>query len=156
MSYELRAVIAESALLASVTRGMDAARVVVLRQGLALLPMSAALSKAVTDAAQARRADFWNLPAGFDRVLADWSEEGPVAYVESEYFGGVGEENVAVWRDGHLTLGPLHLLEDELMPPEGTPVCRALRALGAVAGAGGDEFTSVGLGEHRWTEKWPT
>ncbi|MFE4720491.1 hypothetical protein ACFRLW_29550, partial [Streptomyces sp. NPDC056728] len=99
---------------------------------------------------------FWSLPAGFDRVLAEWSKEGPVAYAESEYFGGVGEENVAVWRDGRLALGPLHLLEGESPPAEGTPVCRALRALGVLAGERDDEFASAGLGEHRDTEEWLT
>ncbi|WP_406481961.1 hypothetical protein [Streptomyces sp. NBC_01615] len=156
MSYDLKAVIARSGLLAAVTSGMAAARVVDLQQGLALIPMSEALSGAVTDAAQERRADFWSLPAGFDRVLAEWSKEVPVAYVESEYFGGVGEENVAVWRNGQLALGPLHLVEGEPPSAEGTPVCRALRELGALAGEREDEFTSVGLGEHRDTEKWLT
>ncbi|OAR26643.1 hypothetical protein A8W25_31595 [Streptomyces sp. ERV7] len=156
MSYVLTAVIARTSLLTAVTKGTATAHVVELRQGLALVPMSAALSDEVADATAERRTDFWNLPAGFDRVLADWSKEGPVAYVESEYFGGMGEENVAVWRDGQLALGPLHLVEPEPLPAEGTPVCRALRELGAVAGTRDDEFESVGLGEHRNTESWLT
>lgn len=30
----------------------------------------------------------------------------------------------------------------------------ALRRLGVVAGAGEDEFSAVGLGRHRYSEKW--
>lgn len=149
MSYNLKAVIASSGLLTAAARDLAPARVVGLRQGMALIPMSDALSEAVADPAQTPRTDFWDLPAGFDRVLAQWSQAGPVAYVESEYFGGIGEENVAVWRDGRLALGPLHLLEHEPWPPEGNPVCRALRELGVRAGRGHDEFDSLGLGEHR-------
>ncbi|MFD5779453.1 hypothetical protein ACFVWX_04075 [Streptomyces sp. NPDC058220] len=154
MSYDLKAVIAGSGLLAAVVGGLPSARVVDLRQGLALLPVSDALSDAVAGADQHCRTDFWSLPSGFDRVLAAWSKEGSVAYVEAEYFGGLGEENVAVWRDGQLVLGPLHLVEGELPSSEGTPLCRALRELGVRAGKREDEFTAVGLGKHRNTEGW--
>ncbi|MET9104975.1 hypothetical protein [Streptomyces zhihengii] len=115
--------------------------------------MTDALSDALTDASQARHSAFWRLPAGFDEVLVDWSRTGSVAYVEAEYFGGVGEENAAVWRDGELVLGPLHLVEGELAPTEGSPVCQALRALGISAGED-DEFTAVGLDAHRNNDGW--
>ncbi|MER5563872.1 hypothetical protein [Streptomyces sp. NPDC002506] len=154
MSYDLKAVIAGSGLLAAVTGGLPSACVADLQQGLALLPLSDAFSEAVADADQPRRGDFWSLPPGFDRVLAAWSMEGSVAYVESEYFGGAGEENVAVWRNGRLVLGPLHLAEGELPPDAGTPVCRALRELGVRVREREDEFTAVGLGLHRNTEEW--
>ncbi|MBB3078645.1 hypothetical protein [Streptomyces violarus] len=154
MSYDLKAVIARNSLLAAMASTLPSARVVGLQQGLALLPVSDALSDAVTDRAQPRRTDFWSLPSGFDRVLAEWSEAGSIAYVEAEYFGGTGEENVAVWRDGRLVLGPLHLLDGELPPSDGTPVCLALREVGVRAAEEEDEFTTVGLGKHRNTEGW--
>ncbi|MEU4490109.1 hypothetical protein AB0H94_35435 [Streptomyces purpurascens] len=153
MSYDLKAVIARSNLLAAMTSTLPSARLVELQHGLALLPVCGALSDVVTDPVQPRRTDFWSLPRGFDRVLAEWSNEGPVAYVEAEYFGGTGEENVAVWHDGQLALGPLHLVDSELPSTDGTPVCRALRELG-VRAEGEDEFTAVGLGKHRSTEGW--
>ncbi|MFF1279205.1 hypothetical protein ACFVY4_00120 [Streptomyces sp. NPDC058299] len=68
-----------------------------------------------------------------------------MAYAEAEYFGGVGEENAAVWRDGELVLGPLHLAEGEPAPAGGSPVCQVLRALSVHAGQE-DEFMAVGLG----------
>ncbi len=154
LSHDLKAVIAGSGLLAAMASGLSSARVVDLKQGLALLPISDALSDAVADADRPRRTDFWSLPPGFDLVLAKWSKQGPVAYVEAEYFGGVGEENVAVWCDGQLVLGPLHLVEGELPSSEGSPVCRALRVLGVRPGEREDEFTAVGLGRHRNVEGW--
>ncbi|MFK4599844.1 hypothetical protein [Streptomyces pristinaespiralis] len=153
MSYDLKAVIARRDLLDVVTRDLSAARVVDLPHGLALLPMTDALSDALTDASRARHSAFWSLPAGFDEVLVDWSRTGSVAYVEAEYFGGVGEENAAVWRDGELVRGPLHLVEGELTPTEGSPVCQALRALGVSAGED-DEFTAAGLDAHRNNDGW--
>jgi hypothetical protein len=98
--------------------------------------------------------EFWRLPSGFDLMLAAWSKAGPVAYVESEYFGGVGEENSAVWRDGYLALGPPHLLEGEPVPAQGSPVAQALRELGIRAAGSSDEFAAVGLDRHRASEDW--
>ncbi|MFF3343183.1 hypothetical protein [Streptomyces flavidovirens] len=46
---------------------------------------------------------------GFEKTLSDWSTAGPVAYVEAEYFGGVGEQKAAVWYGGTIVLGPLHV-----------------------------------------------
>ncbi|WP_326715026.1 MULTISPECIES: hypothetical protein [unclassified Streptomyces] len=98
--------------------------------------------------------EFWRLPSGVDVMLAEWSKAGPVAYVESEYFGGVGEENSAVWRDGCLALGPLHLLEGEPVAAQGSPVAQALRELGIRAAGSSDEFAAVGLDRHRASEDW--
>ncbi|KFF96151.1 hypothetical protein IQ62_38280 [Streptomyces scabiei] len=48
------------------------------------------------------------------------------------------------------------LVAGEPSSAEGAPVCRAQRELGALAGERDDDFTGVGLGEHRVTEKWLT
>jgi hypothetical protein len=58
-------------------------------------------------------------PPGFEAVLAAWSAVDPVAYVEAEYFGGIGSQFAAVWRGGTLVLGPLILREDEPRPAPG-------------------------------------
>ncbi|MFD9560761.1 hypothetical protein [Streptomyces sp. NPDC059994] len=116
--------------------------------------MTDTLFSELTKEAEAGRPGFWRLPAGLDLTLAEWSKAGPVAYAESEYFAGIGEENSAVWRDGRLALGPLHLLEGEPVPAEGSPVIRALRELGVQSGRSFDEFTAVGLDRHRDSESW--
>ncbi|KDN82620.1 hypothetical protein [Kitasatospora cheerisanensis] len=87
------------------------------------------------------------LPQGFDRTLADWSAAGPVAYVETDIWGGTGDQAVAVWEHGALTLGPL-------IASTGSPISLALRRLGAHADGHRDEFDAVGLGRHRRTEGW--
>ncbi|WP_407547630.1 hypothetical protein QOM21_01320 [Streptomyces sp. Pv4-95] len=98
---------------------------------------------------------FWRLPGGFDKHLANWSAGGGlVAYVEAEYFGGVGEQHAAVWADGAVALGPLHLSEGRPPSSVGSPISQALRRLGASAVAANDEFASVGLDRHRRTEGW--
>ncbi|MFF7870716.1 hypothetical protein ACFZCT_30205 [Streptomyces qaidamensis] len=154
MSYDLQAVIADEAALRVATRGLSTARLASIGQGLSLMPMTDTLFDTLTDGSGAGALGFRRLPGGFEKTLADWSAGGPVAYVEAEYFGGVGEQRAAVWAGGTIAIAPLHVDEDQPFPPAGSPISQALRRLGAVAGAGEDEFTAVGLHRHRHNEAW--
>ncbi|MFE0626682.1 hypothetical protein ACFW3D_06890 [Streptomyces sp. NPDC058864] len=108
----------------------------------------------VAEDSGARVLGFRRLPDGFARALADASAGGPVAHVEAEYFGGVGEQRAAVWDGGTIAPGPLHVAEGRPFPSSGSPISQALRRWGAVAGAGEDEFSAVGLDRHRHGEAW--
>ncbi|MEU9229307.1 hypothetical protein AB0D40_33730 [Streptomyces massasporeus] len=154
MSYDLRAVIADEEMLRVATRDLSAARLASIGQGLSLMPMTEALFEAVTDGSGDGTWGFRRFPGGFEKVLAGWSAGGPVAYVEAEYFGGVGEQRAAVWDAGTIVLAPLHVDEGEPFPPAGSPVSQALRRLGVVTRAGEDEFSAVGLDRHRHSGAW--
>ncbi|MFI7320402.1 hypothetical protein [Streptomyces venezuelae] len=163
MSYDLKAVIAHTELLTTVTAPLPHAKVTRLRHGLSLMPVTEALLNTLAPkphglrtahTVRTVRTGFWSLTTGLAQHLAGWSAGGAMAYVESEYWAGVGEENAVVWRAGSVVLSPLHLREDEAAPAEGTPVCRVLRELGITAVGIEDEFTIAGLGDHRDTEGW--
>lgn len=154
MGYELQAVIAANGLLRIASREVPGARVVSLRQGLSLMPMTDKLFDALTDGSTAGALGFWRLPGGFERLLAQWSSAGPVAYVEAEYFGGVGEQRAAVWADGSLALGPLDVPAKKWFSQAVSPISQALRRLGARKSLGEDEFAAVGLDRHRNNEDW--
>ncbi|MFJ3720554.1 hypothetical protein [Streptomyces sp. NPDC090057] len=154
MGYDLQAVIADRETLRSMVRHLPAARLASIGQGLALMPMTDVLFDSVADGSGRDALGFWRLPGGFENTLADWSVGGPVAYVEVEYFGGAGEQRAAVWDGGTVVLGPLHVTAGQLLASVSSPVSQALRRLGAVAGAGEDEFSAVGLGRHRHAEAW--
>ncbi|MFF4444825.1 hypothetical protein [Streptomyces sp. NPDC001502] len=154
MTYVLQAVIAGDELLRVALRDLPAARVAPLGQGLSLAPMTGKLFAAVADGTDVDHLGFWRLPGGFDRLLAEWSTAGPLAYVEAEYFGGVGEQHAAVWAGGAITLGPLHVQEGQPTPPAGSPISQALRRLGVLTSATEDEFSAAGLGRHRHSEGW--
>ncbi|MFI1766667.1 hypothetical protein ACH41H_32075 [Streptomyces sp. NPDC020800] len=154
MSYDLQAVIADQEVLRGAAQDLPVARLATIGQSLALMPMTDALFDSLTDGSGTGALGFWRLPGAFERTLADWSASGPVAYVEAEYFGGVGEQRAAVWDAGTLVLGPLHVEEGRPFPPAGSPISRALRQLGATAGAGEDEFSAVGLDRYRRSEAW--
>ncbi|OEJ23029.1 hypothetical protein AR457_38180 [Streptomyces agglomeratus] len=154
MGYGLQAVIAGRGVLLAASRDLPAARLASLGQGVSLMPMTDALFDSVADGSDGGALGFWRLPGGFEKILADWSTAGPVAYVEAEYFGGVGEQRAVVWDGGTIALGPLQVPEGLPFPPAGSAISQALRRLGVVASAGEDEFSAVGLDRHRHGEAW--
>lgn len=154
MGYDLQAIIAREELLRATAQALPEAVIASLDQGLALVPITDAFFDRVTGGPAAEDLGFWRLPAGFERTLAAWSVCGPVAYVEAEFFGGVGWQRAAVWSGGVLALGPLRIDEKEQFAVGGSPISQALRCLGAIATAKQDEFTAVGLGRHRHRDDW--
>ncbi|WP_326800616.1 hypothetical protein OIE49_00985 [Streptomyces sp. NBC_01788] len=102
--YCLQAVIATESVLRKLADSITEACIVPLGQHLWLLPMTDALFGVVTSAGAPELDGFWKAPAGFDRLLTACSETGPVAYVEAEYFGGVGTQTAQVWDAGKIVL----------------------------------------------------
>ena len=88
---------------------------------------------------------FWKFSKSAEQFARALSADGAVAYLETEYFGGVGEQAAAVWRNGELVLSPSQADH---------PVNAALRSLGVARGVRDDEFDVVGLGLHRHTADW--
>jgi len=80
------------------------------------------------------------------------SHGSAVAYLETEYFGGVGEQSAVLWKDGRLVLGPLTLESAGGKRPRSLwPINAILRGLG-VNSAGtqyADEFEAFGLAQYR-------
>ncbi len=153
MSYQLQAVIAPAGTLRrAVDRDADM-HVIDLALGMAMMPMTHALFDRVTDI-EAEALGFAMLPGGFGETLAVWSVDGPVAYVEADFFGGIGSQTAAVWSGGVLVFGPLHHPVGDSFPADGSPISQALRRMGVERGTARDEFTAVGLDRHRDHEGW--
>ncbi len=90
--------------------------------------------------------EFWKLSGSLEIFSKTLSDEGSVMYVETEYFGGVGEQAAIVWKDSQL-----------LMPPkkaDSGPINEGLQLIGVVCEPDFDEFDTVGLGHHRSNEDW--
>jgi len=175
LRYELAAVLGAPILLAPLARAHPAARIVALTAPeLALLPVTADIADVITPvldpgalpggtaAAAERRAalltgpesGFAVLRAGLAALIEAASAGGVLAYVEADYVGREGVQAAAVWRRGHLAIGPLLLGRREEFVADNAPVNVALRALGVVAAGRSDEFAVAGLGRHRRTADW--
>lgn len=153
MTYCLRASIASESVLRGQVRKLPHASVVSIGYDLAIIPVTNDVIKAAS-AGSSMMAGFLYLSEELGRIFSSWSTSGQIAYVEAEYFGGVGEQHVQMWDSGVVVLGPLHLGEDESIAPLGSPISQVLRRLGIDKATHFDEFDAVGLGRHQDTQDW--
>jgi hypothetical protein len=156
MGYELRAVICQVPSIQFLRSQLPDAQVVELKQRLALIPVTPGLISALSAGRERDERPFKSvsyLTLALAEVLAKASAI-PVAFVDAEYFGGRGTQAAVVWEGGRPILEAS--VPDDMgpLPPEGGPIDKALRLLGAVAKNGEDEFDSVGLNRFRRTEDW--
>ena len=77
-----------------------------------------------------------------------------LAYLETVYFGGAGEQSAMLWVGGGEILRPTRMTaaEARTRPPAFWPINVALKGLGVRAAPGADEFTTFGLGLFRSAE----
>lgn len=68
----------------------------------------------------------------------------PLAHVETDYFGGAGDQSAAVWDKGQ-----------KVYRRKATgAINEALRQIGVKEAGGMDRFDTVGLGKYRTNEDW--
>jgi hypothetical protein len=140
MGYYLEALIGRT--LSEHARAFKNARVVPLERGLTMIPMIDALHAEIGLGDELPR---------FEKLspqVEEWARRpltDPVAYVEAEFFGGLGGQSAVVWQGGERILGPLHAAD---------AINQALRVLGVSPAGAHDEFDAVDLGRHRKTAAW--
>ena len=87
------------------------------------------------------------LSAALKNALRDLTGDSVMAYIETDFFGGQGEEAAVVYNRGECVYGPHRA-------PVG-PISQALALLGVVAHpTHHDAFETAGLGRHRSNEDW--
>ncbi len=151
MAHAVNAIIVGIALEETILAEIPGARAIALKKGLYLVPITDelfdALASRYPDMKEISSESFGKFSGPLERVLESASLQGPVAYIETEYFGGSGTQSAAVWRDGRL-----------LMPPTKSenvgPINRALRHLGVRFVWSRDAFQIVGLDRYRDNEDW--
>lgn len=109
MGHHLNAFLGRPDVLAGMAPAIRGLRLVSLPQGLAMAPLPAALGDAVTvdhgplDEWRELEHDQDGVPTlgpELCAIAAVASRAGPVGWLKSEWFGGVGDTSVALWRDG--------------------------------------------------------
>ena len=158
MSFVLEAVVGREPALRSLAAGHPRAVVVPLAFDLALIPITrevaASLAETYAGGLPSRQPDLDRLPDGVKAELARRSADGPIGYLEAEFFGGTGTQWAALWSGDSMVVGPLRVDEDEHFPAEGSPISQVLAALGVVRGDHNDEFDAADLLRHRHTDDW--
>lgn len=86
--------------------------------------------------------EFWRLTEALMEIAAEVSADyGPIAYAETDYFGGTGVQSAAAWIQGKLAMPPT-------THPAG-PINAALHTIGLERANGLDEFDTLGLAQVR-------
>lgn len=161
MSYQLSAVVADVELLREQTAELDHAVLAALRQDFALLPVTPQLVEELTGGLpdfatgepSAEQPFRLVLSPALADVLAGWSRQGPVGYLEAEFAGGLGHQSAVVWLGGEVSWGPC--FDDRLDRPRAEwPINTALARLGAEPGPWIDPFAELGLHLERDTAGW--
>ncbi|MGW5669901.1 hypothetical protein [Micromonospora sp. NPDC003776] len=163
MGYQLSAVVADVELLREQTGDLDHAVLAALRQDFALLPVTPQLVQELTgdlpDFATGEPSAEQPFRLVLSRALADllarWSRQGPVAYLEAEFAGGLGHQAAAVWLGGEVSWGP-HLDRTLDRSRADWPINAALARLGVEPGPWIDLFAELGLHLEGDTAGWLT
>jgi hypothetical protein len=150
MGHYISGFVADLDRLTVAARLLPGARICRLHLGLAFLPLTDEIVS--PDDLTTEHGSLVRLT----QVTLAWAEEQSkrfaIAYVETDYFGGRGNQSAVVWRDGAIQFGPMRT-GDGTSLLDGA-INRALRELGVVRGRATDEFAAIGLNLYRDNEDW--
>jgi hypothetical protein len=145
MSHSISGFVARADVLRAGTAHLRSAYVASLAQGFGFLPVTEEVDEE-TGGRTAAYEQLYRLTDALARLGSAMSRGGAVAYVETDYFGGTGDQAAIAWKDGRIAFGP----EKARMGA----VSDALRRIGAAKGEARDEFEAVGLDRHRGNDDW--
>lgn len=146
MGYNLKAFIGQVENLGSVTARFKNAKLISLTQQIALIPMTGDLFNEINGYRANNNIDGYEyLTTNIELEILKTIHTGLIAYIEVEYFGGIGVQNGILWKNGKRKL--------EHSGPKDA-VNSILQQFGITRSKSRDEFDTVGLNRHRYTEDW--
>jgi hypothetical protein len=143
-------------LLAAVSR-LGAAKCVPLQLGFSFMPVT---DEILDDSDDVPHEILHRLSAGLIQWAETASSESAIAYIETDYHGGMGSQASIAWRGGKCVFGPIETVDgyrDGKMietPLLDGAINRAARHLNVDRGEVRDEFDALRLGWHRSNEDW--
>lgn len=142
MTHHISGFIGPTEHLEKETKQLANAKVIPLAQGLAFLPLGDELYEEIWG-------DVLKLVDPEDRQpmmwLADLLKGVPIAWIETDYFGGAGDQSAILWKDG---------IKKRFRKHERHPIDSAMAELGVICEGDNDEFDTLGLGKHRTNDSW--
>ena len=145
MGHSIAGFIAPVETLREGTRHLRHAVVASLEQGFGFLPATDALDDEL-GGGEIPHEEFWRLTQGLARLGVELSRGGRVAYVETDYFGGSGDQAAMAWEDGEVLSAPSRTRMGAINS--------ALLRLDVETGDADDRFDALGLVRHRHTDDW--
>jgi len=160
MGHHIQAFIGREELLREIVRHYPNAIVIPLPQQLGMLPITERFYDGLPNPQHPDdKVDdrFLYLGPKLHQIGKAFSVKAPLAYVETEYFGGTGFQGAVVWANGQIIFGPALTGDKEDFQIDDLPdnaINIALRKLGVLKGGSHDEFDAIELGKHRGNERW--
>lgn len=149
MSHCIRVMMAADAMIKQLAASSPEAHILSLEQGFSLIPLTDALFDEVTGRYPNASGEDWEAFVMLSPAIQQWlktqSQSGPIAYLETEYFGGEGAQSAILYEKGEVKKGPL-----ESKRPGA--INRVLQAIGVKKSLGKDAFDTIGLGNFRSNE----
>lgn len=118
----------------------------ILPQGFALLFLTEELFDDIEERKDIKNTlnnEFEFFTSAVSSVMEDHSSKGKLAYIETEYFGGVGGQGGVLYVDGKMKIAPTW--ENDI----GGIINRVLSGLGVIKTNNNDEFDSIHLCNYR-------
>lgn len=149
MGHHIEAFIFEDTMADAIRRELSSANFVALWRHLVLMPATGAVYDRLHELFPETQAVVgevgWKYPllTGVGTML---SRHGRIAYIETDYFGGNGDQGAVAWSNEQLIMAPVRGRRG--------PIDRALALLGVQRVWGQDEFATTGLDRLRYMDDW--
>jgi len=146
MAYVLKAFIGKKKNLKGIEKEYQSAKIVELKNNYCIIPVTNSLFNEINKMRLSTKTNFYfYLTKDFENDILEIVLNKKIAYVESEYFGGNGGHLGVVWENGkRIYDGKLHK----------KTLNEILKVLGVKKSLFKDEFETLGLNKHRFTENW--
>jgi hypothetical protein len=164
MSHIVQLFIARKAILENMACTLNQAHLILLPQGFAMIPNTDELFDEVTNHQHSKMSAefeiFYKPSSALISQAEDLSGKGPIAYIETDYFGGTGTQSAVVWSETRIIYGPCQSetrwVNEQLVkePAAEKVINKALRHLGVKQANAFDEFDAIELGKFRHNEDW--
>jgi hypothetical protein len=164
MGHNIRALIGMSDKIEKFSNNWSQSANKELEQGFALVKVTDELLDDINELSSIQSSDpyeeFDFLSSSLNELLMQESFRTQIAYIETDYFGGIGTQVVVLYDDGKVTVGPLTTedLWDQktntyVQKTEGIrAINQVLKKVGVWCKKDVDEFDSLGLAHHRTME----
>ncbi len=157
MAYNLTAFLGHQKPIQQAQILLNAPVIIALPQSVYLLPVILPSKRSLTEE-PLYQDSFYELPQYIVDIglQASIAGRGRIAWLEAEFFGGVGHQAIIVWEKGEIVRGPKRSDSHKSNQSVFNQALRELgiKAEGIVDGRYHDEFETVELGRHRDTEDW--